>query len=98
MHSILSAFSGLPLASASYEAQYLNRLSTPGKVPSSPTEGSIPDAFGFFLRSMISHRGKRESMSKQRSPLSICRELTRCGSADQIREIKMQGVYRGEMG
>ena len=50
---------------------------------------------GFFLRSLILNV---ESVSKQRSQLGVCRELTRCGSADPIRETKVQGVYRGEMG
>ena len=51
-----------------------------------------------FSSQSDSHRGKRESVSKQRSQLGFCRELTWCGSADPIRETKMQGVYWGEMG
>ena len=33
----------------------------------------------------------------QRSHLSVCRDVTRCGNADPTRETKIQGVYRGEM-
>ena len=50
---------------------------------------------GVSLRSLIPIV---ESVSEQRRQLSVCHELTRCGSADPIRETKMQGVYRRMMG
>ena len=34
-------------------------------------EGSIPGVLGFFLRSSDSYRGKHDSVSKQRSQLSL---------------------------
>ena len=59
----------------------------------------MPDALGFFFVVSDSHRGKRENVERETCATEfICSALTRCGSADAIRETKMQGVYRGEMG